>query len=494
MGRRKNGLTQKEWDELLKHPHRILYFLGIMIPLWSYALSFMIDSSSVFVIGVILGIILLVIGVICSLNNAIDKYDTPQKRFEQPLINHQITNNDESDFSYSFSKYAHKFDKLDDTLTETTIIEILKLAKNDTYTSLVENGNNGHTYSYKLDSAYTNEDRRIVKVSFEREEEYRTIIRYEQRNYVKYPVYSEEKYKYTDIGESFKYTDEAFETLHENNSNLISRFASDIIIMLDSPKLVPSWFFKKYISSWQSQLQKKYEGAVFQEQRISDGKIKNNNSELEKESSILKELFSKLDDLKNRLEKFISAGKQKKASKLEIKIQEMNDRIQSVDDRINQIKDSNTEIENEHQKKLAKLEKTYNKAKDKLCSLYEDIVPLSFEIKISDSFTPLKEVQKAQRSKIIGCYIIHNTQNDKYYVGQSKDILRRLSQHFKNTIPNNPIFAEDYYTTPEDLREDLFEVKIIPLETKDQLDSTERKLIDKYDARHNGYNGTSGNK
>lgn len=494
MGRRKTGLTQKEWEAVLKHPHRILYFLAFMIPGYAYIFTITSRSPTLFIIGLIIGAICLVLGIVCTIKLNLSSNESTAERLKQPLVNHRITQHTEANPAYTFSFNAHKFDILDEKLTDSNILEILKIARNESHCSLVETGNNGHKYSYKLDSAYTNEDRRIVKVFFERQEEYRTILRYEQRNYVKYPVYSDEKYKYITIEETFKYTDVAFETLPENDSKLLSRFASDIILMLNSPKLVPSWFLKKCISNWQARTQREYEYAVLQENRYFDGKIKNNNSALEKESAILKELLGNLDDLKTRIEKLISAGKQKKTAKIEIKIQELNDSIHTVEDRIKQIKHSNTEIENEHQKNLAKLEKIYNKAKDKLCSLYEDIVPLSFEIKISDNFTPLKEVQKAQRSKIIGCYVIHNTQNDKYYVGQSKDILRRLSQHFKNTVPNNPIFAEDYYTTPDDLREDLFEVKIIPLETKDQLDSTERKLIDKYDARLNGYNGTSGNK
>ena len=82
---------------------------------------------------------------------------------------------------------------------------------------------------------------------------------------------------------------------------------------------------------------------------------------------------------------------------------------------------------------------------------------------------------------------------DKYYVGQSKDVLKRLKQHFKGTVPHNIIFAEDYYSSTFGNKEDLFEVKIIPCDTKDELDKTEKNLIEKYDAWRSGYNGTSGN-
>lgn len=94
--------------------------------------------------------------------------------------------------------------------------------------------------------------------------------------------------------------------------------------------------------------------------------------------------------------------------------------------------------------------------------------------------------------KIVGCYIIRNKEKDKYYVGQSKDVIKRLKQHFKGTIPNNIIFAEDYYSSSMD-KSDLFEVKILPCATKDDLDRTEKQLIEKYDAFNSGYNGTNGN-
>lgn len=95
--------------------------------------------------------------------------------------------------------------------------------------------------------------------------------------------------------------------------------------------------------------------------------------------------------------------------------------------------------------------------------------------------------------KVIGCYIIHNRENGKYYVGQSKDVHKRLKQHFTGTVPKNVIFAEDYYLSNFSNKEDLFEVKILPCTTKDELDKTEKELIELYDAKNNGYNGTSGN-
>lgn len=98
-----------------------------------------------------------------------------------------------------------------------------------------------------------------------------------------------------------------------------------------------------------------------------------------------------------------------------------------------------------------------------------------------------------QYEKITGCYVIHNTENDKYYVGQSKDVMKRLKQHFKGTVPQNTIFAEDYYTSTKPDKENIFEVKIIRCSTKDELDRMEKQLISDYDSWNTGYNRTSGN-
>ena len=119
--------------------------------------------------------------------------------------------------------------------------------------------------------------------------------------------------------------------------------------------------------------------------------------------------------------------------------------------------------------------------------------PLQDQYIIDDSFQPLKLLSGFEYKKIIGCYVIHNKEKDKYYVGQSKDILRRLKQHFRGTTPNNIIFAEDYYSSKQENKDDLFEVKIIECSTKDELDRKEKNLIEFYDSWNKGYNGTSGN-
>lgn len=60
-------------------------------------------------------------------------------------------------------------------------------------------------------------------------------------------------------------------------------------------------------------------------------------------------------------------------------------------------------------------------------------------------------------------------------------------------MPNNIIFAEDYYNSQNSDKSNIFEIRIIQLETKDELDKTEAQLIEEYDANVTGYNSTRGN-
>jgi len=86
-----------------------------------------------------------------------------------------------------------------------------------------------------------------------------------------------------------------------------------------------------------------------------------------------------------------------------------------------------------------------------------------------------------------GVYIIWNKTKDKYYVGQSKNLGKRLNQHFSNGEVRNVIFARDWYSN------DCFFYKYIICQTKDELDTLEKQKIEEYNAFDGGYNGTGGN-
>jgi len=87
-----------------------------------------------------------------------------------------------------------------------------------------------------------------------------------------------------------------------------------------------------------------------------------------------------------------------------------------------------------------------------------------------------------------GVYIIWNKTKDKYYVGQSKNIGKRLNQHFQNGEPKNVIFAKDWWAN------DYFCYKVHFCQTKDELDALEKQKIEEFFAFERGYNGTGGNR
>ena len=88
-----------------------------------------------------------------------------------------------------------------------------------------------------------------------------------------------------------------------------------------------------------------------------------------------------------------------------------------------------------------------------------------------------------------GVYVIWNKTNDKHYVGQSKNLEKRIfQQHFKSGDVNDIVFAKDWY------KGNLFSYKYFILKTKDELDLIENELIEIYDAFNLGYNKKVGNR
>lgn len=90
-----------------------------------------------------------------------------------------------------------------------------------------------------------------------------------------------------------------------------------------------------------------------------------------------------------------------------------------------------------------------------------------------------------------GIYVFHNTNNNKYYVGQSKNLYKRIFQdHFdyKTGMCKNPSFCDDY-----NLNKHNFNFAFKFLNTKDELDQQEKEYIALFDSFNFGYNKTSGN-
>lgn len=93
-----------------------------------------------------------------------------------------------------------------------------------------------------------------------------------------------------------------------------------------------------------------------------------------------------------------------------------------------------------------------------------------------------------------GIYRIYNTINNKSYIGQSKNIKKRILYHhlcdFNN--PNNCCYENKFYQAIRKYGLDNFEVEILVLCKEEDLNENEIRLIGKFDSFKNGYNSTEG--
>lgn len=379
--------------------------------------------------------------------------------------------------------------------------------------------------TYTLQNVIFNDVTRMAKIEFIEEQTYRTVVRYVTQNYVKYPIYSSWKTKTKTITKNIKLTNAELERLNCNNDFLIREFAKDIIVALNNKELLPSWFlieclksefqekidnietqFFAYNSSAQTSI-KTYQCHITKNQT----ELKANNELLIKKQNILQKLQNKLIKIESYKPSIIksvftlfvynylkSSKRKAKITALKEKsqtqivyiqkvIEQNNVCIEGFTKRIAETK-SNIELKRKETENLKEKEHLYFNEK------LNQVIPLTDTYVENSDFVSLKALTGYSYIKIIGCYVIRNKVNHKCYVGQSKDVLKRIRQHFKGTVPSNAIFAEDYYLTSKDERDNLFEVKIIKCLTKDELDRTEKQLIFDYEAFTKGYNGTNGNK
>lgn len=134
-------------------------------------------------------------------------------------------------------------------------------------------------------------------------------------------------------------------------------------------------------------------------------------------------------------------------------------------------------------------EKKISKYQDKLDQIKRTVYERKINVH-NDGFLNLRhEIKFSHKEIIIGVYIIWNKTKNKYYVGQSKDVNKRIYQgHFCSSGPKKYCFFQDWIANDE------FLVKIIPCTTKDELDWLEKMYIEQYNAFKGGYNRTGGNK
>ena len=81
--------------------------------------------------------------------------------------------------------------------------------------------------TYSLDDVDFNEQNRIAKLSFQKTINYRTVDRYIQKNYERYPIYSGWKTKRSFIKKRIKLTNSELEKLNCNADSLIASITTD---------------------------------------------------------------------------------------------------------------------------------------------------------------------------------------------------------------------------------------------------------------------------
>lgn len=378
--------------------------------------------------------------------------------------------------------------------------------------------------TYSIHKFDFNEETRLATVTIIRSEKYRTIDRYITQNYQRYPIYSNWKTKTTYSEKKLKLTNLNLEKLNCHEDPLICKFADEIIYLLKNPDLIPSWLTKKLLYEEQQdlihnesirkqELQKdftKHSNEFLA--HIADLETKIRNAQSEKE-----EIDSKIDKKNKQITKiearkisipliiitlglYLLSFTKERRKQLESKRTQLLNKSAEKEKFINkqqeEIKDTKQKRKEEEEKlnaDFAEIEKTISEIANEYQEKIKNVQALPTTCTTDSEFIPLKKFNGFEYQKIIGCYIIQNIENKKVYVGQSKDVLKRIKQHFRGTTPNNIIFAEDYYSVPSDKRDSLFEIKIIKLATKDELDRTEKQLISEYEANTKGYNSTKGN-
>lgn len=355
---------------------------------------------------------------------------------------------------------------------------------------------------------------RVTRLSFIKIRTYRTVERNIQRNYEKYKIYSNWKEKEIKIPAiSLKLTNNVLENMRDakyllqnsivkkdDAAYLVSRYAYEILskLIVGSQKthLMPSWMERDLINK---------EGVG----KVDALKHENENIEsaISAAQDSIHEHESQLAELKDKVQKIAKArenkllfvllsiltlgwyaysnsGKRLDNLTAQLNVDEPNNAKEmarlnkEIEDNSAKIKDNNAEI---------------NIIKAEYKEKFKQIKPLTDYIANSEDFTPMRDLLGIDYVKIKGVYVIRNKELDKVYVGQSKDVLKRLKAHFTGTEPKNIIFAEDYYRSKLENKEELFEFKIEVLETKDELDKREMELISEYDSFNNGYNKTAGN-
>lgn len=304
---------------------------------------------------------------------------------------------------------------------------------------------------YSISSFEFNEKTRIAHIVFKQVDKYRKIERYVTVNYVRNPIYSDYWLsKEKNIKKTIKLSNAELENLPNNNDYLINNFRFEIVEKLGNEDLIPSWAIINSINKDKEILLEEEKKVL--SQRVDELNSKNNANKSKKNQllSIIKtkEFFTNKERKKYNLLKrkyrrtkniflsFISFGiysyllSKTHKNKLLSKIKKSEEKITDYE---KIIADSNIQISNldkciaDNNLKICEAKKTYNEnceaIQDKMLAMIAKVKPLETNIDNSEDFIPLKKLVGIDYQKVKGCYIIHNKEKDKYYVGQSKDVL-----------------------------------------------------------------------
>ena len=128
------------------------------------------------------------------------------------------------------------------------------------------------------------------------------------------------------------------------------------------------------------------------------------------------------------------------------------------------------------------------KEKERIQSKIHELVNNTLEMSPDEFFDMRQESLRYGINKLYeGVYILFNKTKNMYYVGQSKNCINRVNNHFTGK-GNGDVYADFKYG-------DEFTIKMIALALSgyESLNALERHTIATYDAFASGYNKTRGN-
>ena len=358
------------------------------------------------------------------------------------------------------------------------------------------------------------EHTRVARLNFVKIRTYRTVEKYIQRDNEKFKIYSGWKEKESKLPAiTLKLTNNVLENLWNTDflmenavvkknetADLISEYAFDILYKLlsdfEADQLIPSWMEKALL---EKEMEQKIDG-LQSEIMMREGGIRAAEASIQRmkqENADLRDRIQKISAARENKLVFVLlsvlslgyyafANSQKKLAQLTVQFDENEQKTPGQIDRLEQEIAHHTGQLNQGSDDIEKVKAEY---REKIIQ----VEPLADYMPDSTDFILLKNLSGLDYEKIIGVYVIRNRELDKFYVGQSKDVMKRLRDHFTGTEPKNIIFAEDYYQSKFDNKNELFEFRIEVLETKNELDRREMELIAEYDSFNNGYNKTAGN-